>query len=133
MGKKRSVGVTILGVIGIVIGLWHSIRVVGIVLLSPKGFFANLSTMSTGLIIAISFIISAVAILQLKHWAPKLFLSTAVVCSLLISYFLAILSLPVTLITLLTYFVIYWLIFSFLPLLLLFIYFTRPKVKEQFK
>lgn len=144
MKKKRSVGVTVFGVVGIAIGLWIIIG------------FAMLSSFATGIyttsscvdllvqffyaILALGFTVCGASILTLRHWARILFLSFMGVYSLLglvPLYFVTVINAAygggIIHIGPLMFFLGVYLVVFGLPTVLSFIFFTRPKVKEQFK
>ena len=130
---KRLILVDILAVCELFIGVPVVFSVVREFLFVPDGFWSNVVSMSAYFVLAVCFVVSAIALWQYKQWAPKLFLSLAVLLSCFISFTFTALSVPSTLSQVLYIFAGYWMISSALPLFLLFFYFSRPKVKERFK
>lgn len=132
MREKRSIGVTVLGIVSIILGLLGLRMPVYYILHGFEYSLSNLLWISFPIVLAIALFVCGVAMFQLKHWAPKLFLSLMAVVLFYISYILAVVSLVHPLGPLLIASVVIWLLISLLPISLLFFYFTRPKVKEQF-
>jgi len=129
--RKRPVGVVVFGIIAIIIG---SIIFYSIIPLTKFTYPFYLHSLPY-FIVAILFILSGVGILKLKNWARILFFLLMIIWSffgLQASRYMQV------------YYLIYrkshslgpiigWVVYFLLPSLAAFYYFTRPKVKEQFK
>ena len=126
-----KLGVKVLGIGSITIGL-RGLFPFLVLLVSWEVFLDNLQQILILAVLGVSFIVSGIALLNLKCWAPKFFLSTVVFLLLYVCIFSTSLSLPGGLESYLKYFIFYGTIGFLLFLLPLFIYFSRSKVKAQF-
>lgn len=128
MGKKRSVGIWVLGSVGIAVG-WVILYFITPFFL-PLRFAIKSPAFYIYSITGISFVISGFALLQLKKWAPIMLIATALVLTFFFSYCLV--TEPRGAVFELKVFVFCWIRLFLLPIFLLIFFFTRPKVKEQF-
>jgi hypothetical protein len=133
MVKKRSAGVTIVGVYAIIISFFLLYIYISVILLPSVNFIAPLMN----IIIAISIGMSGIFILRLKNWARILFIFQMI-------YWVIIGMRGVHALFILDFSGIgkgnnypnAWIgfgIFSLLPAIIIIYFFTRPRVIEQFK
>jgi len=137
MEKKRSVGVTIFGIIVIIVSIFEILSgfvggtmiclVAGV---KPHAIFIGVMFLFT--MIGIMYLIGGFGILSLKYWARNLILLVSFFKSILIilSLFLGIkvvIKEPAAALYFIPQIIVLFLLISILYFL------TRPKVKEQFK
>lgn len=156
MGEKRSIGTTIFAVLFIMIGLHGAFKLGQYILLSSKyaGFSTDIIILDIkiwgGMLIQASFLIAGIGIFKLRAWARKLvlLLSTVVIVyhiatipdtlrayRTIVPFLVELLEMEARLETVklvaITQFIIYICTIGLFSCGLF--YFTRPKVKEQFK
>jgi len=143
MEKKRSAGVIVFGIIGIIIGLvilyWfvHMLRISILYTFHRPNILSRLLTLFFFSTTGISFVVCGISILKLKNWARILIMPLMVIYSILgsyITYAWIILQYPDD--PILFKFVLpvgSYLVFFLAPLIISIYFFTRSKVKEQFK
>ncbi len=117
MAKKRSIGITIAGILLIIIPLLHYIGNIDLDLIVKK-----ITSNPLTLVIQLVMMAGGIGVLQLKEWARKLITYVAL-CFSVLGVGLIISFAPLPLINKIVL-ILYSLFYYFL---------TRPQVKEQFK
>lgn len=133
---KRSIGITVFGIAGIIYG---SLILLGI--LCYKGYIGSIPSYMMSIILiltffGISFVISAIYILRLRNLARFVFICLMIfylLAGVLPAYVLIIMELADVGIFAASFLIAVYLLFFLLPSLASIVFFTRPKIKEQFK
>jgi len=129
MEKKRSIGVTIIGILSILGG------VVGIGLnagkLSEYPHYPIFHIIISGLAFGMFSIFTGIGLLRLKEWARKAEIILCILGALLYFSLMVVLSHGSIEDAFLAFFQRSW--FKTIIAIIIIIYLTRPKVKEQFK
>ena len=126
MEKKKSIGVMILTLLILIFGLITTYFAIIGIRLFPSGLFKNLPALKLVWILlpfGILYIASGIGILFLKEWGRKMLLMTSPFIFLIYLLLLIIGGIDMRIMTIL---------YVLMPILFLY-FFTRPKVKEQFK
>ena len=132
MEKKRPIGVTVFGIIGMVFYAF-------IFLLAAFGSFLGNASLSDSvfafisLLFGISLVISGIFIIMLRRWARILFIFQMCLIGTLAGLWLIIAIITKQIDNSLIFFLTFVIFFLFLLPICCIYYLTRPKVKEQFK
>ncbi len=136
MAKKRSVGVTVFGIVAIIISVLHVLPCILILTTTYQIRLGDIILVISIALIGFAFGFSGIFLLRLKNWARILFMFQMVYLAvILIAFrpFCFLMWLMKSGIEDCLKSLFAWLVCLVLPCSIFIYFFTRPKVKEQFR